>query len=154
MRRCTLAGIAVIALLGTMLAQSAPASAPENPNAGLSARTLRLGAGDEVDISVYNVPELTQHTRITGTGEVYLPLIGYVRVAGMTVEEAQAAIEKQLASGNYLKNPHVSVYVKEFSSETISIAGEVNKPGAYPAIQAHRLLDVIQAAGGLSPKAG
>ncbi len=156
MSRRLFAGLVFCLLLGGAFAQSAPpAAAPAAQPAGtLSARTLRLGPGDEVDISVYNVPELTQHARITGTGEVYLPLIGYVRVEGMTVEQAQAAIEKQLSSGNYVKNPHVSVFVKDFSSETISIAGEVAKPGAYPAMQAHRLLDLIQAAGGLTQRAG
>lgn len=133
---------------------SKPAAAPPVTDQALSTRTLRIGPGDELDVGVYNVPELTQHTRVTGSGEIYLPLIGYVRVGGLTVPEAQAAIEKQLADGNYVKTPHVSIYVKEFSSETISIAGEVQKAGAYPAMQAHRLLDLIQAAGGLSPRAG
>ncbi len=153
---------AVAALLGAVTAWAQqgppPASKPaaEAPvtDQALSTRTLRIGPGDELDISVYNVQELTQHTRVTGTGEIYLPLIGYVRVGGLTVPEAQAAIEKQLADGNFVKNPHVSIYVKEFSSETISIAGEVAKPGPYPAMQAHRLLDLIQAAGGLAPRAG
>ena len=73
--------------------------------------TLRLGIGDLVEVSVYNVPELTTKVRVSNSGDVYLPLIDYVHVAGLTTEEAQALIEKRLTGGGFLKNPHVAVFV-------------------------------------------
>jgi polysaccharide biosynthesis/export protein len=118
------------------------------------APAVRIGPGDEIDISVYGAPDLTQHGRVSTTGEISLPLIGGVVVAGLTSEEAQILIEQRLAEGNFIKNPHVSVYVKEYTTQGISIVGEVNKPGMYSALAAHRLLDLIQAAGGLTPRAG
>jgi polysaccharide export outer membrane protein len=81
-------------------------------------------------------------------------LIGPVHVEGLSSAEAQAVIEKQLVEGRFIKDPHVTVYVKEFTSQFVSIAGEVNKPGNYPALSTRRLYDAFQQAGGLTPTAG
>ena len=116
--------------------------------------TLRLGIGDLIEISVYNVPELTTKVRVSNSGDAYLPLIDYVHVAGLTTEEAQALIEKRLTDGGFLKNPHVAVFVNEYASQGASVLGEVAKPGVYPVLGEQRLLDLISAAGGLTDKAG
>jgi polysaccharide export outer membrane protein len=72
----------------------------------------------------------------------------------LSSEEAQAVIEKQLVEGRFVKNPHVTVYVKEFTSQSVSVVGEVNKPGSYPVLTTRRLYDAFQQAGGLTPTAG
>jgi polysaccharide export outer membrane protein len=82
-----------------------------------------------------------------------MPLIGYVRVAGLTSSEAEGAIETQLRQNNILNAPQVSVYVKEYSSSGVSVVGEVVKPGSYSTLGPHRLFDLLQAAGGLTEKA-
>ena len=82
-----------------------------------------------------------------------MPLIGYVRIAGLSSSEAEAAIEAQLRQNSIVNNPQVSVYVKEYASSGISVAGEVAKPGFYSALGPHRLFDVLQAAGGPTDKA-
>src|SRR5439155_12819057 len=115
---------------------------------------MRVSPGDDLDISVFGLPELTQHLRVSNSGEVSLPLIGKLHLAGLSSDEAQAAIEKRLADGNFVNNPQVSVYVKEYTTEGITLSGEVNRPGIYSALVGHRLLDLIQAAGGFTPKAG
>jgi polysaccharide export outer membrane protein len=114
---------------------------------------LVLGPGDEVEIAVYGAPDLSEHTRVSAEGNISLPLVGYVRVAGLTSSEAEGAIEAQLRQNNVLNDPQVSVYVKEYTSGSISVAGEVAKPGPYSALGPHRLFDVLQAAGGLTEKA-
>lgn len=119
-----------------------------------SAPDLRLGAGDLLEIGVYNVPELTTKTRLGNTGDVYLPLVDYVHLAGLTVEEAQALIEKRLSDGGFVKNPHVTLFVNESASQGASLLGEVVKPGVYPVIGEPRLFDVISNAGGFTEKAG
>lgn len=116
--------------------------------------TLRLGIGDLVEISVYNVPELTTKVRVSNTGDVYLPLIDYVHVADLTTDEAQALIEKRLTDGGFLKSPHVAVFVNEYASQGASVLGEVTKPGVYPVLGEQRLFDLISAAGGFTDKAG
>ena len=117
-------------------------------------RKLSIGPDDELDVSVYGVPDLSQHVRVDTSGDAYLLLIGPVHVAGLTSAEAQAVIEKQLVQGRLVKDPHVSVYVKEFTGQSVSVVGEVNKPGNYPALSTRRLYDAFQQAGGLTPTAG
>jgi polysaccharide export outer membrane protein len=82
-----------------------------------------------------------------------MPLVGYIRIAGLTTSEAEGAIEAQLRRGNILNDPQVSVFVKEYTSSGVSVVGEVVKPGSYSILGPHRLFDVLQAAGGLTEKA-
>lgn len=133
-------------------------STDEKPASTISkselARKLNIGADDELDISVYGVPELSQHVRVDTSGDAYLLLIGPVHVEGLSSAEAQTVIEKRLVEGRFVKNPHVTVYVKEFTSQFVSVVGEVNKPGNYPALSIRRLYDAFQQAGGLTQTAG
>jgi polysaccharide biosynthesis/export protein len=129
-------------------------SQPRRANAAALDSTVRIGPGDELDITVFGLPELSQHVRVGGSGDVSLPLVGSLHFAGKSSDEAQSMLEKLLADGHFVNNPHVSVYVKEYTTEGISLVGEVGRPGVYPALGSHRLLDVIQAAGGLTEKAG
>ena len=128
-----------------------PEPAP-SPVEGVS--SPKLGVGDLLDVSVYNVPELSTKSRLGTNGDVYLPLIDYVHLSGLTVEEAQALIEKRLSDGGFVKNPHVSLNVDQSASQGISLLGEVARPGVYPVIGEPRLLDVVSAAGGFTPSAG
>ena len=134
------------------------ARADEQSSAAISrgepARKLSIGPDDELDVSVYGVPDLSQHVRVDTSGDAHLLLVGPVHVEGLSSEEAQAVIEKQLVEGRFVKNPHVTVYVKEFTSQSVSVVGEVNKPGNYPALSTRRLYDAFQQAGGLTPTAG
>ena len=115
---------------------------------------LRLGAGDLIELSVYNVPELSTKTRVGGNGDVYLPLVDYVHVGGLTLQEAQTLLEKRYADGGYLKDPHITLFVDEYASQGASLLGEVNKPGVYPVLGQQRLLDMVSSAGGFTDKAG
>ena len=125
---------------------------PQPTDEAASAPTL--STGDLLEVSVYNVPELTTKSRLGNNGDVYLPLIDYVHIAGLTVEEAQALIEKRLSDGGFVKNPHVTLNVDQSSSQGASLLGEVTRPGIYPIIGEPRLLDVISAAGGFTAAAG
>jgi len=133
-----------------------PASSQPQASPALdeSAPDSRLGTGDLLDISVYNVPELNTKSRLGNNGDVYLPLIDYVHLAGLTVAEAQALIEKRLSDGGFVKNPHVTLNVDQSVSQGASLLGEVARPGVYPIIGEPRLLDVISAAGGFTASAG
>jgi polysaccharide export outer membrane protein len=114
---------------------------------------LVIGPGDEVEITVYGAPDLSGHTRVSTDGNISMLLIDYVRIAGLSSSEAEAAIEAKLRQNNILNDPQVSVYVKEYNSSGISVTGEVAKPGFYSVLGPHRLFDVVEAAGGLSDKA-
>jgi len=129
------------------VAATAAPSAPFSP-------TAKLGAGDLIDLNVYGVPDLNTKARIGNGGDVYLPLIDYVHIADLTVDEAQELIQKRLEDGGFLRNPHVSIFVNESASQAVNMMGEVSRPGAYPVIGERRLFDMISAAGGLTEKAG
>lgn len=116
--------------------------------------TFRLGAGDLVEVKVFNVPELTSEMRVTGDGNISLALVGSVHIADLTTPEAERAIHDKLVDGGFLRNPQVTVFVKEFVTQGVSVLGEVNKPGIYPLLGARRMFDAISAAGGLTDKAG
>jgi len=139
---------------------AAPAGLPGVGTSGVSVEKststgkIRLGPGDLVEVSVYNIPELTTKARISNNGDLYLPLIDYIHVADLTQEEAQELLEKRYADGGFVNNPHVTVFVAEYSSGAISLLGEVARPGPYPMIGERRLYDIFSTAGGLTEKAG
>jgi len=116
--------------------------------------SLKLEVGDLIDINVFGVPELTTKTRISDAGDIYLPLIDYVHLADLTVDEAQELVQKRLQDGGFVKEPHVTIFVDESASQAIFMLGEIARPGPYPAIGERRLFDLISAAGGLSERAG
>jgi polysaccharide export outer membrane protein len=131
-----------------------PALPPSESSTTHSTSSLRLEAGDLVEVGVYNVPELTTKARVSTKGEVYLPLIDYVHVAGLTAEEAEGLIQKRLSDGGFVKSPHVTLFVDQYASQGASVLGEVARPGVYPVPGEQRLFDLISVAGGFTEKAG
>lgn len=114
---------------------------------------VKLGPGDLIEINVYNVPELTTKARVSNAGDVYLPLIDYVHVDGLTQEEAQSLIEKRLSDGGFVRSPHVTIFVDEAASQGVNVLGEVMKPGIYPDTADHKLYELISQAGGFTQQA-
>ena len=147
-------------LAQTPVTEEAPRPAPANETAKpqsprlLANSNVKLGVGDLIEISVFGVPDLSTKARISGSGDVYFPLIDYVHIADLTTDEAQELIQKRLEDGGFVRGPHVSIFVDESASQAITLVGEVNHPGAYPAIGERRLFDLISAAGGLTDRAG
>jgi polysaccharide export outer membrane protein len=125
----------------------------QKPAPQYSPPAVVIGPGDELEIAVYGAPDLSEHTRVSPVGNIWMPLIGDVRVAGLSNTEAEGAIGSQLRRNNILNDPQVSVYVKEYTNSGISVAGEVTKPGFYSAVGRHSLFDILQVAGGLTEKA-
>ncbi len=137
-------------------AKTAQSGAPANSVAESNedSSSLRLGPGDLLEVNVYNVPELTTKARVGNSGDVYLPLIDYVHVGDLTVEEAQALVQKRLEDGGFVRGPHVTIFVDESASQGVTVLGDVMKPGIYPVLGDRKLYDLISAAGGFSATAG
>jgi polysaccharide biosynthesis/export protein len=114
---------------------------------------IKLGPGDLFEVNVYNVPELTSKVRVSNSGDVYLPLIDYVHVEGLTQEEAQTLIEKRLSDGGFVRNPHVTIFVDEATSQGVTVIGEVQRPGIYPDVADHKLYEIVSEAGGFTSAA-
>jgi polysaccharide export outer membrane protein len=131
------------------------AAPPASPSpADQTTPSTRLGPGDLIEVNVYNVAELTTKARISNTGEVYLPLIDYVHVGDLTVEEAQVVIEKRLEDGGFVRNAHVTIFLDESLSQGITLLGDVSRPGIYPSLGQRKLYDLLSAAGGFTQTAG
>ena len=132
----------------------APASeSPSIDTSDQSGALVKLGRGDLIEVSVYNVPELATKARVSNSGDLYLPLIDYVHVEGLTQEEAQTVIEKRLEDGGFVRNPHVTIFVDEAASQGVTVMGEVSKPGIYPDVVDRKLYTMISEAGGFTPSA-
>jgi polysaccharide biosynthesis/export protein len=112
-----------------------------------------LGAGDLLQITVFESKELNTTVRVSSRGHVTLPLLGQIKVKGLTAREAEIEIEKAYQS-KYIKDPHVSVFVKEHMSKRVTLVGQFKQPGTYEYPSQQTLLDVMALAGGLTDKAG
>ena len=112
--------------------------------------SYKLGAGDDLKISVYNNPDLSLETRVSEEGVISFPLIGELQVGGLTVSAAEKKISEMLASGGFIMKPQVNILVLEFKSAMISILGSVNKPGRYPLERATSLTELLAIAGGIA----
>jgi polysaccharide export outer membrane protein len=115
---------------------------------------IAIGPGDLLDLSVFDVPELVLKVRVDVNGCVSLAFLGDVKLAGMTVGNAQRLIARELVARQLVKDPRVSIFIEEFATQGITVYGEVNAPGIYPLMGPHHLYDVISAAGGLTLKSG
>ncbi|WP_158637261.1 polysaccharide biosynthesis/export family protein [Arenimonas daejeonensis] len=109
----------------------------------------RIGALDLLQVSVFQLEDLDREVRVNSSGMISLPLIGTVAAGGKTVPELEQEIAKQL-SEEFLQNPHVSVFVKEFTSQRITVEGAVNKPGIFPITGKTSLLQAVAMSEGLT----
>lgn len=113
----------------------------------------RLGPGDLIEIRVFGVSDFDQTVRISAGGTIKLPLLETVTASGLSAAQLEEALTKQLA-GDFIKNPQVSVFVKEYRSQPVSVLGAVRNPGQFQITLPLRLVDVLSMAGGLQPNAG
>ena len=128
------------------MAQQSGAAAP-NP-----VPPLRIGSGDLIEVSMFENPDLSGRYRVDEMGDITVPLIGRVHVAGMTANEAATKIEQLYVEGQILlpANSHATVFISEYATQGITINGEVKTPGVYPALGVHKLNDLIAVAGGIT----
>lgn len=114
------------------------------------ARDYRVGPGDLIDIEILDLDNFRRTVRVNTAGTVSLPLIGAVPLAGLTSHEAEQRIGDRYRE-KYLQNPQVSVFIKEFTTERITVEGAVIKPGIYPLTGRITLLRALALAGGFGP---
>lgn len=113
-------------------------------------RDYRLGAGDQLRVTVFGEPELSGDFEVSGAGEVSMPLIGTIPVEGKSVREFQDDLERRLANG-YLNNPRVSAEVTNY--RPYYILGEVNQPGEYPYSNGLTVMNAVATAQGFTYRA-
>lgn len=145
--------VAAVALAAAGVAAWAQQPPPQRPAAAVQSEPeYRLGAGDVVRVSVYQNPDLTLEARVSESGVISYPLLGAIRIGGITVGEAERLIANGLRDGNYVKQPQVSVMVMQVRGSQASVLGMVNRPGRFPIETADmRLSDLLASAGGVGP---
>lgn len=151
--------------IAVIAAQEAPAPrAPSTPPLATSAapipessaapaatqESLLIGHGDLLRITVLRESELDQRVRVLDSGEIALSLVGRVSVDGLTPVQAAARIADKYRDGKFLLHPEVSVFVEEYANETVTILGQVARPGTVRLTAPRSLIDVLSLAGGLT----
>jgi polysaccharide export outer membrane protein len=132
-------------------AAQVPGPAVAATSSAANAADYRLGPGDTLKISVFQNPDLTLETRITDSGMVTYPLIGAVKIGGLTVPQAEQRIASALSTGNFVKQPQVSILITQVRGNQAAVLGHVNRPGRYPLELAQmRLTDLLAIAGGVA----
>jgi polysaccharide export outer membrane protein len=136
--------------------QVTPSAATDSQKPGCASQvksTYLLGPEDELQISGPELDELSTKTvRVDGEGDIQVPLVGRVHVAGLTVQQAEQELNKRLRT--YIRHPQAALDVKDLRSQPASILGAVNAPGVHQ-VQGHKtLLEMISMAGGIRPDAG
>jgi polysaccharide export outer membrane protein len=110
----------------------------------------KLQSGDLLDINVYQEKDMARTVRVSGNGTITFPLAGNIKLADLSVPEAEAMLARALAE--YIISPQVTVLVREYSNKQVYVLGEVKKPGAIPLPVERRLtvLEAITLAGGFT----
>lgn len=110
-----------------------------------------LASGDAIKISVFQYPDLTLETRVSESGTITYPLVGVVKVGGLTLADGERRIAKALIDGGFIKQPQVSLVLTQVRGNQISVLGLVNRPGRYPLEIANtRLTEALAMAGGVA----
>lgn len=113
---------------------------------------VTLGTGDVFEVRVYGEADLSGTFRVPPRGKVRFPLVGLMRVDGYTPTEIEDRLRLELGR-KYLRDPQVSVFVKEFNSKKIFVFGEVNKPGTFAFEANMNIVQIITLAGGFTKSA-
>ncbi len=141
----------IVAALAAVMLLGQPAGAQTAPAAAPAASEYRLGTGDVVRISVFQNADLSVETRITDAGVISYPLLGAVPLTGLTVAAAERRIADGLRSGNFVRDPQVTLLVTQVRGNLVNVLGQVARPGRYPLeMTALRVTDLLAMAGGVS----
>ncbi len=119
---------------------------------GTGTHQYRIGPKDLLLIKVFQVPELNTEVRVGEDGTITLPLLGKIKVQGLTRYELENKIATLLEK-KYVNNPQVTIFIKEYRSQTALVMGAIKKPGAYEVVGKMTILQLIAMAGGITNEA-
>jgi len=120
--------------------------------ADLSSNLYKLGAGDILELTVFQVEALNTKVRVNGRGEIILPLLGKLDVKGKSITEVEDEVTRLLRE-DYLQDPQVSMFIEEYRSQQITIMGSVEQPNVYSVRQSRSIFEMLSLAGGLKEDA-
>lgn len=145
---------AILLVLGVAVGAQETGPPPAGP-AAPPAGDYVIGPGDLLRIVVYDAPQLSREVRVSARGSILVPLLPEaVRADGLSAEELAAALAREFEQRKLLRNPQITVLIKEYKSRPVAILGAVRRPQTYPVMAPTTLLQVLSAAGGLADDAG
>jgi len=130
-----------------------PAAPPAAVAAAVEGSDYRIGRQDLLEIKVFGVDELNQTARVGEDGTISMPLLGSLRVEGRTKTDLEQHIAALLAE-RFVRDPQVTVFVREYESKKVAVSGAVKKPGSYEMLGRKTLLEMLSLAGGLDKDPG
>ena len=116
----------------------------------VQAQEFTLGPGDIVRITVFEHPDLETRARVTDRGMINFPLLGQVKIGGLSGERAEARLRNLLKERRIVQAPQVLLLVEEYVSHQVAILGKVARPGKYPITRASTVVDLLAEAGGIA----
>jgi polysaccharide export outer membrane protein len=135
-------------------AQPATEATPlAEPFASLDRSDYRIGRQDLLEIKVFDVEELNQTVRVADDGSITMPLLGRLVVGGLTKTDLERRLA-DLLEQRYVRDPQVTVFIKEYESKRVAVSGAVKKPGTYEMLGRKTLLEMLSMAGGLDKDLG
>lgn len=139
---------------GTHLAVASGNELPPPTSADLVAptRPYLIGPFDQLSVSVFGIPELTQQVQADASGTISLPLAGTIEASGQTPAQLAERIEEALR-GRYIRDPQVTVNLVETVSQVVTVEGQVNQPGLYPVVGRMTLIRAVATARGVTENA-
>jgi polysaccharide export outer membrane protein len=150
---CTLVASLSVAP-ASLVAQQSPNTATGNtPQFTTTSGDAMISPGDLLSVSVFDTPEFSGTMRVSNEGNLSLPLVGSLHIAGLTASAAAELIRNKLIEGSFLKDPQVAVSFVDFINQSALVLGEVVKPGPVPVLGSRTLWEIIGAAGGASATA-
>lgn len=111
-----------------------------------------LGPGDIVKITVYNNPDLTTEAQISESGTINFPLLGDIKLGGLSKVAAENMLSRELVKRKYLNTAQVNVLVTNYRALQASVLGEVKAPGKYTIFPQSTITDLLAQAGGIAPE--
>ena len=115
-------------------------------------KEYKIGPKDLLEIKVFELPELNQMVRVSEDGTITVPLLGQVKIEGLTKDDVETKIGRLLEE-KYLKKARVSVFIKEYQSKLVAVIGAVQNPGMYELVGRLTLLQLVSKAGGIKENA-
>jgi polysaccharide biosynthesis/export protein len=116
-------------------------------------RDYTVGSEDLLEVAFFGIDELNREVRVNGQGEISLPLVGIVSVAGLNPQKIAAKLMNLYKEDNFIVQPQISVHVKEYRHQRVMVSGAVLQPGSYEMIGPRTLLEMLGKAGGINEKA-
>ena len=136
-----------------MLPAAGQAQSPARDSKDGQNPSYRILVRDQVQMTVFDEPDLSTVQRVDGRGQLRVPLLGNVKVSGHTIRDAEQLLEKLFVQGEFLKDPMVTIKIVEYAPREVSVLGAVRSPGTIPfpiEVNTMDIVDVISKVGGFT----